>query len=263
MIEEKPEFTPEFIKDKIASVPFWLHRIEIAPGIFTPGLSDTILKMKKIGLPDDLTGKRVLDVGPAEGAYSFECERRGAEVVAIEPIETNRGFEVARELLGSKVPYMRRSVYELKVSDLGKFDIVLFMGVLYHLRHPLLALDCLHEMFEEQLILETHVCDRGYVDSEGKPRALDEYSPELEKTCMAQFFPTSELNNDSSNWWGFNEYGLRRALETSGYRVTYFERFIRDRVILHCEKTKRPKGTEFEVSEMLKGRLNRSQIPSD
>jgi tRNA (mo5U34)-methyltransferase len=255
MTKSKKEFSAAYIQERIASVPYWLHRIEITPGIFTPGISDVARKLEKLGLPEDLEGKRILDVGPAEGGYSFECERRGAEVLAVGPVKENRGFEVARELLGSNVPYRQMSVYALNASELGEFDIVLFMGVLYHLRHPLLALDCLHEMFSEKMIFETHVCDRGLVDSQGQPRALAELSPELERICIAQFFPANELNNDSSNWWGFNEFGLRRALETSGYRITYFERFIRDRVIVHCEKTNQPKGTEFDVSGMLKGKL--------
>lgn len=74
------------IRARIASLPYWFHRIEVAPGIVTPGEDDAVLKLQRLDIPEDLSGKRVLDIGVYEGFFSFECERRGAKVVAIDTI---------------------------------------------------------------------------------------------------------------------------------------------------------------------------------
>lgn len=110
-------------------------------------------------LPPDLTGCRVLDIGAWDGYMSFEVERKGATVVALDLSPADHfGFAVAKELLCSQVKYVQGNVYDLDEYALGKFDIVLFCGVLYHLRHPLLALDKIYEhVAGDRLIVETHV----------------------------------------------------------------------------------------------------------
>ena len=86
--------------------------------------------------PADLRGKRVLDIGAWDGFYTFEMERRGAHVVALD-LFRNEKFLLARDLVKSKAEYVVGDICRLSSKDLGRFDIVLFFGVLYHVKHPL------------------------------------------------------------------------------------------------------------------------------
>src|SRR5690606_26765214 len=95
--------------DERATIP-WFHRIDLGGGVVTPGLDDTATKLRQVRLPEDLTGKSVLDVGAWDGFFSFEAERRGASrVVALDgvvwkaPEIGRRGFDYARRALGSRV----------------------------------------------------------------------------------------------------------------------------------------------------------------
>jgi tRNA (mo5U34)-methyltransferase len=128
------------------------------PGLTTEGMFDMRPYVDRYHLPASLTGKRVLEIGTWDGFWAFELERRGAEVVAIDlddeaaldwpprrrtPAAARRGagFELARELLGSKVERVVRSVYDATPDDLGTFDLVFCGSVLLHLRDQLLALE--------------------------------------------------------------------------------------------------------------------------
>src|SRR5215813_12279415 len=121
----------------------WWHRFELPDGSVIQGVCEVSGMRERIGqfpIPSDLSGKRVLDIGAWDGWFSFEMERRGAEVVAIDCWDNPR-FHEMRARLRSKVDYRRMNVYELSPERVGRFDIVLFFGVLYHLKHPLLALE--------------------------------------------------------------------------------------------------------------------------
>lgn len=186
----------------------WYHSIELAPGFVTPGDADTRSQLKRLHLPD-LTGKTVLDVGAWDGFFSFEAERRGAaRVVAVDTFmwhKRNRGtgkagFELARRALGSNVEDLEVEVTDISPETVGgTFDVVLFMGVLYHLRHPLLALERLRQVTGELLVMETHVDLLG-----------------LRRPAMA-FYPGSELADDWTNWWGPNPAGAVAMLEQAGF----------------------------------------------
>lgn len=132
---------PEVIRQLVASHSRWWHEIELAPGIVTPGDDSNRMKLPildSIGLRTDLSGLRVLDIGCSDGFFAFEAEKRGASVVAIDFVpETYTGFAVARQILGSSAEYRMDNVYNLLPETYGLFDIVFFMGVLYHLRKPL------------------------------------------------------------------------------------------------------------------------------
>ena len=143
--------TDETLRARVEELGPWFHNIEIAPGVFTaPGhfLGDyPMVKWRTFAdaVPADLTGKSVLDIGCNAGFYAVEMKRRGAaRVLGIDEDERYlaQGRFVA-EAMGAEIEFRKLSVYE--VGTLGeRFDVVLFMGVLYHLRHPLLALDLIH-----------------------------------------------------------------------------------------------------------------------
>lgn len=234
-LRREPMFTQEEIQKKIASVPFWFHQIEVAPGIITPGVDRTPEKAKWIQLPDDLSGKRVLDIGTYDGYFAFECEKRGAVVLAIDTIPYGvAGFKVVKEILDSKVEFRNASVYDLNPNDFGEFDLVLYLGVLYHLRDPLLSLDKIRSVCRGKLILESQICDRWFIDENGKPIDLTAKYPELANLPIAQFYPGAELNNDPSNWWSPNLIALKGMVSTSGFSI---EKVIENgvRACLHCQ----------------------------
>src|SRR6266496_1047254 len=104
----------QLLQEKISSVPFWYHRIELKPGLITPGINDSQAVLKFLELPKDCSGLRVLDIGARDGFFSFELEQRGAEVLAIDYVPPDRtGFMVAKEILGSNVTYKVANVYDL------------------------------------------------------------------------------------------------------------------------------------------------------
>lgn len=211
------------IYSKIQSVPVWFHKIEVAPGIFTPGIQDSEGVLEKIKLPADLTGKRVLDLGARDGLYSFECEKRGAaEVVALDYTTPDAtGFNVAKELLGSKVEWVTGNVYQIDQLNLGKFDLVLFLGVIYHLRHPYLAIDKIHDVLNPggKVIVESHVIDGGFVDETGNWIDLNELNPRLANLNVAQIYEAGKLVDDKSNAWAPSLNTLAAMFNNSGFIV--------------------------------------------
>ncbi|MBL8063914.1 MAG: DUF1698 domain-containing protein [Anaerolineales bacterium] len=226
----------EIIRSRIAEIPYWFHKIEIAPGIFTPGASDAPKKFQRFELPDDLTGKRVLDIGCFEGFFSFECERRGAEVVAVDVVEPGpkSGFSLIHELIGSKSTFHFTSIYDLTPEEIGMFDIVLCLGVIYHLRHPLLGLERARSVCKDLFVVETQICDKYFINAEGNPTDLTKVAPALAQMPMVQFYPGNELNRDSSNWWSPNLAALDGMLRTSGFQP---EKYIQNgiRACVHCK----------------------------
>ena len=200
----------------------WHQRWEVFENVFTPGRNPISMLLDNVQLPADLTGKRVLDIGAWDGAASFECERRGAkEVVALslENPETT-GFNRLKTVLGSNVQYVMGSVYNLLQHVSGKFDIVLFLGVIYHNRYPLLAADQIRLVTRGELFVESFVIDNSFIP-QGKSMAekgsLSAISPVLVETPLWQFFENDELGGDSTNWFGPNITAVLRGFHSAGF----------------------------------------------
>jgi tRNA (mo5U34)-methyltransferase len=194
------------LMDEINQINWW-HKIDLGNGITTPGQDESLTKLGQIRLPQSLHGLSVLDIGAWDGFFSFECERRGAKrVVAVDkvvwdwPAIGKSGFELARRVLGSKVEDVELEVLDITPERLGVFDVVLFLGVLYHMRHPLLALERAASVTGKHMILETHV-DMN----------------ELDRPVLA-FYPEDECNKDSSNWFGPNRAAVEAMLKVVGFR---------------------------------------------
>jgi tRNA (mo5U34)-methyltransferase len=185
----------------------WFHSIELAPGLVTPGRDATAERVDILRLPESLAGQTVLDVGAWDGFFSFEAERRGAaRVLATDSFawsganwSSKTGFELAREALGSRVEDREIDVMELDPGVVGEWDVVLCLGVLYHMRHPLLALEKVASVTRRRLILETHV-DLAT----------------LRRPAMA-FYPGHELDFDPTNWWGPNPAAVVGMLRAVGF----------------------------------------------
>jgi tRNA (mo5U34)-methyltransferase len=195
------------VTDRVASLP-WFHRIPLPDGTVTPGVDiDSNAKLAFNQLPTDLTGKTVLDIGAWDGLFSFACEERGAaRVLATDSYAwTGDGwgskecFLLARELLGSQVEDQDIDVMDISPETVGRFDVVLLLGVLYHLRHPLLALERVASVTQDMLILSTSID----MVSHDRPAAA--------------FYPGEDLNGDSTNWWGPNPACVESMLRDVGF----------------------------------------------
>ena len=188
----------------------WYHRIDLGQGVITRGVDNSPERLAQAQLPRDLSGRSVLDIGAWDGFFSFEAERRGAaRVVAADHYawhgtgwgtgEGKAGFQLARDVLSSRVEDCDIDVMELSPDRVGSFDVVLFLGVLYHLPNPLLALERVASVTSGLLILET------VVDMVGLSRPA------------AAFYPDRELNDDPTNWWGPNHAAVAGMLRSVGF----------------------------------------------
>lgn len=242
------ELSPEEIQTRIDSVNHWYHQIEVAPGLVTPGLHNSKTALETLELPEKMDGKRVLDVGARDGFFSFAAEARGAEVLAIDSVakEHLRGFDVASALLGSRVECHTINVYNLSPKKVGTFDAIFFLGVLYHLRDPMLALDRLWEVAKlgATIWVESHTVDNGLVNPEtGVFDALSSVAPALANVPIAQFYPRRTLGSNFTNWWGPNLAGLEAMVEASGFKVLRSQ-LIGSRGLVVASKEENPE-TDF------------------
>jgi tRNA (mo5U34)-methyltransferase len=207
------------IRRLVDSVQHWHHTIHFPQGIVSPGAYDPRQLLDRLEL-QDLHGKRVLDVGTRDGFFAFACEQLGAEVVAIDHTDpANTGFLAARTILGSSVEYVQANVYTLSPEQLGSFDVILFLGVLYHLRHPLLALDRLRALSRGVLLVESLVCDQSIFTGFQQPQALAKIAPRLVDIPIAQFLPFGRFHSDWTNKWSPNVACLRALVEDSLFTV--------------------------------------------
>ncbi len=167
----------------------WHQRFDLGGGVDAPGVNPIPSLWEIADLPDDLTGKSVLDIGTTNGASAFMAERRGAErVVAVDILDQDHfGFRSLKEAFGSKAEFVQASIYELPQILREQFDIVLFWGVLYHLRHPILALDNLRSLSRGTVNIETAVADH-------------ELGADASR-ALVRYYRLDELGNDASNWF--------------------------------------------------------------
>lgn len=149
---------------------------------------------------------------------SFALEERGASVRAIDFPAPSPGFALTHRLRGSGVEFASDNVYTMTAERHGTHDVVLFLGVLYHLRHPLLALDVLSTLVKPggTILVETHAIDQGLIGADGQVYAIGD--PALQ---VMQFYPYGELSNDHSNWWAPTLSCLESMVESSLFRVEF------------------------------------------
>ncbi|MDR6786702.1 tRNA (mo5U34)-methyltransferase [Sphingomonas sp. BE138] len=224
------------LRARVERLAPWFHNIHLPGGIQTA--PDHFLldypgnKFAEFGvcLPEDMTGKTVLDIGCNAGFYSVEMKRRGAErVVGIDWDERYLAqARLASEALGfaDSVEFRKLSVYD--VAQLGeRFDLVIFMGVLYHLRHPLLALDLIREHVAGDLML-FQTMQQGSKDDAVVPEDHPFYMPGT-WTPPAYFdapeypkmhFIERKFAGDWTNWWAPNRACSEAMLRAAGFTVT-------------------------------------------
>jgi tRNA (mo5U34)-methyltransferase len=224
--------------------PEWFHSIELTPGVVTPGRKsvETLNRELRLLRLPDLRGKSVLDVGAYDGFFSFAAESLGAaRVVALDhyvwsvdmaaymadwreskrrgiplpaphesrhwrPAELSgrRPFDLAHRALGSQVEPVVGDFMTMDLESLGQFDVVLFLGVLYHMENPLASVRRLYEVTARggMAVIETEAVE--ILGLGGRP--------------CCELFPGREMNNDASNWWAPNARAIEGLCRAAGFR---------------------------------------------
>lgn len=204
----------------------WYHTYEILPGIMTPGRSEFNAKalLDQNDIPQDLSGKKALDIGAWDGPLSFELERRGAEVTALDiQYPDNTGFNVAKRILNSRVRYIQASVYDLTTVLKEKFDLICFLGVFYHLKHPIYAFEQIASaLARDGLVLFGGECLLQYAETlKGDPSPVDIKKIAASDVPVALCYPGRYKN--ASNWFVPNVACLRSWMQACGLEMIGYE----------------------------------------
>jgi tRNA (mo5U34)-methyltransferase len=220
-------YTKEQIRARVADLGQWFHDLDLdgvrtAPDHFLRDYPAVKWRRFAHALPADLSGRTVLDIGCNAGFYSIEMKRRGADrVVAVD--RDPRYLAQARfaaEVTGQEIEFHELSVYD--VAALGeRFDLVLFLGVLYHLRHPLLALDLIHEhVARDLLVLQT--MQRGTGEVAGVAGDYDFFEQEhFDAPGYPKLhFIEHHYAHDPTNWWAPNAAASQAMLRSAGFEIT-------------------------------------------
>lgn len=207
----------------------WFHNLHLPGGLQTVPehfIGGDFPRFKWLQLaasvPADLSGWKVLDVGCNAGFYSFELARRGAQVLAID-VDSRylaQARWAARQLgLQQQVEFREMGVYELARSQ-EQFDLVWFMGVFYHLRYPLLALDLLARRTRRLMMFQTLTMPGDTVYGDTGDHPIGERDPLLDPGWPKMAFIEHSFSGDPTNWWVPNHAGVEAMLRSSGLRVT-------------------------------------------
>ncbi len=214
------------IRERVRELGPWFHNIDLrgvqtAPDHFLGDYPTAHWRTFENAIPWDLRGRTVLDIGCNAGFFSLRMKERGADRVV--GIDSDRRYlaqaRFAAQVAGVDIDFRQMTVYE--VADLKEqFDVVLFMGVLYHLRHPLLALDLLHEhVVADTLLFQTMI--RG--TQEVAPVEPD--YPFAERDIFDRpdfpkmFFIEKKYAGDQTNWWIPNRAAAEAMLRSAGFTV--------------------------------------------
>jgi len=217
----------------------WHHSYEIVPGVTSKGTYDPNGLWKRLKLGREISGKRILDLGTRDGFFSFQCEALGASVLATDYVPKEAtGFGVASEIRGSSVEFLHQNLYELRASDIGTFDYVLMLGLIYHLPDPYLALE----------IARSLVKPGGVVF--------------VESTCIDQVAVLSDTTVDTSSirdlpimmfvarnktsFWDLNSKCLTQLLEHTGFIVRDMQRWGK-RMLARAEAIDNPKMSRLNA----------------
>ncbi|HYO96087.1 MAG TPA: TIGR04290 family methyltransferase [Polyangiaceae bacterium] len=205
----------------------WFHNLHLPDGTQTcpqhPLGDFPRFKWKQLAahLPENLQGQTVLDIGCNAGFYSFELARRGARITALDMNDHYLAqARWAAEVLGlsHQIEFERRQVYDLSRTN-RRWDIVLFLGVLYHLRYPLLGLDIVSRCARKTLVLQSLTAPDADPKDFARDYPLDERQPLTEPGWPRLSFIEHAIAGDRTNWWAPNAACLEAMLRSTGMRV--------------------------------------------
>lgn len=214
------------IRARVEALGDWFHNMDLsgvrtAPNHFLYDYPQNKFSRFAHAIPEDLSGRTVLDIGCNAGFYAIEMKRRGAARVV--GIDSDPRYlaqaRLAAEVLGADIEFAELSVYD--VAALGeRFDLVLFMGLFYHLRHPLLALDLVHDHVARDLLL-FQTLQRG--SAEVDPVAADHDFFKTDHFDSPGYprlhFIEHEYAGDWTNWWAPNAAASQAMLRSAGFGI--------------------------------------------
>lgn len=240
----KEILTREEILSVLTRLQPWFHRIDLGGGIFTK--TESVMgepvdhphgPWQTIGkcLPADLGGKSVLDVGCNAGFYAVEAKRRGAaRVLGVDGQRQHvRQAVFVRKALGLDIEYRRMNVYELNRRTLGQFDVTLALGLIYHLKHLVLALENLFEVTKELLIIETAI-----MPPERTPESFTHPlgATEMRLHTIAYVENPSEAKEQVFNWFLPGTEALKALVRNTGFDEVEVVEVKNERAVLACRK---------------------------
>ena len=212
------------LEERIRALGPWFHDLDLggvrtAPQHPLGNFLEDLWTQVEPAFPTDMTGKTVLDIGCNAGFYSLQLHDRGARVTGIEhdPHYLAQA-RFAAEVLGADIEYLQMDVYD--VDRLGRqFDYVLFMGVLYHLRHPLLALDKVAAIVRERLVFQSMIRGEYGVLPLEWDYPIEERQIFSDLRFPLMYFIESSYAGDPTNWWIPNPAGMEAMLRSAGLRI--------------------------------------------
>jgi tRNA (mo5U34)-methyltransferase len=218
--------TQEQIRERLSELGPWFHNIDLggiqtAPDHFLGDYPHCKWHSFQASVPGDLSGKTVLDIGCNGGFYSIEMKRRGAaRVVGID--SDPRYLEQARfaaRVSRQDIEFRLLDIYD--IAALGEqFDLVLFMGVLYHLRHPLLALDLLHRhVVKDMLIFQSLLRGSSSVAPLQENYPFAEHEVFDREGYPLLYFVENRYADDPTNWWIPNRACVEAMLRSAGFAI--------------------------------------------
>ncbi|HWR53890.1 MAG TPA: TIGR04290 family methyltransferase [Bryobacteraceae bacterium] len=214
------------IRRRVSELGEWFHNLDLrgvktAPEHFLGDYPAVKWRTFEHSIPADLRGKSVLDIGCNGGYYSLEMKRRGADRVVA--IDSDDGYlaqaQFAAEVSGLEIEFRQLSVYDVAALH-EKFDVVLFMGVLYHLRHPLLALDLLYEHVARDLLVFQSM-QRGSDKIEGVAADYHFWQTDIfeRESFPRMHFIEHSYSQDPTNWWIPNRACVEAMLRSAGFAI--------------------------------------------
>jgi tRNA (mo5U34)-methyltransferase len=238
-----PAGDPE-IEARIGELGPWFHNMNLrgmwtAPDHFLGDYPGKKFARFAQHLPEDLGGKSVLDIGCNAGFYSIEMKRRGAERVLA--IDSDERYLAQAEFASATLGFDDIEFRKLDVYDVGaigeRFDLVIFMGVLYHLRHPLLALDLIHEhVAADMLLFQSMQRGSKHVFEPDADYEFAEADHFFETGYPKLHFVEREYCADWTNWWVPNRACTEAMLRSAGFTL---DQRIEEEVYL-CRRAERP-----------------------
>lgn len=216
------------LEAEIAELAPWFHNLHLPGGLQTNPthmLGDfPAFKWQQIAphIPDDLTGWRALDIGCNAGFYAVELAKRGAEVLGIDlnPHYLTQARWVCEQFgLQERLKFRQMQIYELAQLE-EHFDLVIFMGVFYHLRYPLLGLDIVAQKVRRRLIFQTLLMAGDEITEATHGLPLDQRDALSAAGWPKMAFLEHEFAGDPTNWWAANRAGMAAMLRSSGLRIT-------------------------------------------
>ena len=209
----------------------WHHDFEIIPGVRTHGSYDPSVLWKDLQLPEDLSGLTLADVGASNGYFSFTARHHGAQVVAFDfRHRDNSGFGLAQHLNGMhEIEHHHVNVLEISADRYGVFDIVLALGLMYHVPDPFRALANCAQLSRDRLLVESYCIDAVFPQLAAEPVMRFISDPSRQPS-------QGQPNEDWSNFWGFTSVCLRRMVEDIGFAV---DRILvrQDRVLIDARRS--------------------------